>query len=135
MANLILAKYKMFEEEGNTTLLVMKGTGDKAFCAGGDIRAIYDAGKVVTSKTTITKDFFRDEYKMNYCIGTLSTPQIALLTGITMGGGVGLSVHGPFRVATENAVFAMPETAIGFFCDVGGSYFLSRLKKINLVYT
>jgi len=72
--------------------------------------------------------FFREEYNLDYIIGTLKTPQIAILNGIVMGGGVGLSVHGHFRVATENAVFAMPETGIGFFPDVGGSYFLPRLK-------
>ncbi|KAF0985185.1 hypothetical protein FDP41_000224 [Naegleria fowleri] len=104
-------------------MIILKGTGDKAFCAGGDIKAIYES-----------KDpkFFAEEYQLNYLIGSLyekhKKVQIALLNGITMGGGVGLSVQpDTIRVATEKTVFAMPETAIGFFCDVGGSYFLPRI--------
>jgi len=71
--------------------------------------------------------FFFEEYQLNYLIGTLKTPHISILNGITMGGGVGISVHGKFRIATENTLFAMPETGIGFFPDVGGTYFLPRL--------
>lgn len=73
------------------------------------------------------KDFFKEEYQLNALIGTLHVPYVALIDGITMGGGVGLSVHGQFRVATEKTLFAMPETAIGLFPDVGGGYFLPRL--------
>lgn len=72
-------------------------------------------------------EFFREEYRLNNQIGSMAIPYVALLNGIVMGGGVGLSVHGAYRVATEKAVFAMPETAIGFFPDVGGSHFLPRL--------
>eukprot|EP00026_Physarum_polycephalum_P010075 Phypoly_transcript_10225.p1 GENE.Phypoly_transcript_10225~~Phypoly_transcript_10225.p1 ORF type:complete len:404 (+),score=48.21 Phypoly_transcript_10225:92-1303(+) len=115
-------------------VVVMKGTGTKAFCAGGDIRAMYDLGKTWQSAQSKDSDigaqataFFREEYVLNHLIATIPQPHVALLNGITMGGGVGLSVHGTFRVATEHTVFAMPETGIGFFCDVGGSYFLPRL--------
>jgi 3-hydroxyisobutyryl-CoA hydrolase len=125
MIRLMTPRYKEYERDPHVKSIILKGAGDKAFCAGGDIRAIYDSKKKTPS--TLYKDFFREEYILNYLIGTLQTPHIAFLNGITMGGGVGLSVHGKFRVATENTVFAMPETAIGFFCDVGGSYFLPRL--------
>ncbi|XP_043929640.1 3-hydroxyisobutyryl-CoA hydrolase, mitochondrial [Protopterus annectens] len=95
------------------------------FCA-----AISDAGQ---SGDRLAQDFFREEYMLNYAIGTFSKPYVALIDGITMGGGVGLSVHGHFRVATEKTLFAMPETAIGLFPDVGGSYFLPRLEgKLGL---
>ncbi|CAH8533305.1 unnamed protein product [Dicrocoelium dendriticum] len=75
----------------------------------------------------LCQTFFREEYQLNYLIGTLSKPFIALIDGVTMGGGVGLSVHGKYRVATEKTLFSMPETAIGLFPDVGGGYFLPRL--------
>jgi len=104
--------------------VVMQGAGDRAFCAGGDIRAIYDAGR--GSDAAIHRDFFREEYILNRRIHRLAKPHVALLDGITMGGGVGLSVHGSHRVATERTLFAMPETGIGLFPDVGGSYFLPR---------
>ena len=71
-------------------------------------------------------EFFAKEYQLNHLIGTLKVPYVAMIDGITMGGGVGLSVHGDFRVATESTVFAMPETAIGLFPDVGGTYFMPR---------
>lgn len=77
--------------------------------------------------SSLYKDFFKEEYQLNNLIGTLRIPYIALIDGITMGGGVGLSVHGQFRVATEKTLFAMPETAIGLFPDVGGGHFLPRL--------
>lgn len=104
--------------------VVLQGAGDRAFCAGGDIRAMYEAGQ--GSDAPIHRDFFREEYVLNRRIHRFAKPHIALLNGITMGGGVGLSVHGSHRIATENSLFAMPETGIGLFPDVGGSYFLPR---------
>ncbi|XP_032596681.1 3-hydroxyisobutyryl-CoA hydrolase, mitochondrial isoform X2 [Drosophila grimshawi] len=114
--------------EKSKSLMIVKGTGDKAFCAGGDVRALVDAGP-----TDESKNFFREEYTMNALIGNYTIPYIALIDGITMGGGVGLSVHGKYRVATDRTLFAMPETAIGLFPDVGGSHFLPRLQgKLGL---
>ncbi|NXB29526.1 HIBCH protein, partial [Eulacestoma nigropectus] len=124
MIQQIYPQIKMWEQDPETFLIIIKGTGGKAFCAGGDIRAITEAGKVGDK---LSQDFFRGEYGLNNAIGTCKKPYVALIDGITMGGGVGVSVHGHFRVATEKTVFAMPETAIGLFPDVGGGYFLPRL--------
>jgi len=106
-------------------LVLIKGTGGKAFCAGGDVRTIVESRHDPNS--TLAQDFFSEEYQLNYLISTLEIPYIALIDGITMGGGVGLSVHGYYRVSTEKTLFAMPETAIGFVPEVGGTYFLPRL--------
>uniref|UniRef100_H3DE45 3-hydroxyisobutyryl-CoA hydrolase n=1 Tax=Tetraodon nigroviridis TaxID=99883 RepID=H3DE45_TETNG len=124
MIRLIYPQLKKWEDEEDTGLVLIKSVGGKAFCAGGDIRAVTEAGKVGDS---LSEDFFREEYILNNAIGACKKPYIALIDGITMGGGVGLSVHGRFRVATERTLFAMPETAIGLFPDVGGGYFLPRL--------
>ena len=104
--------------------VIVRSDFEKAFCAGGDIRFLYDAGK--KGDIDALRAFFYDEYKMIYQISTYPKPWISFVNGITMGGGVGLSLHGRHRVATETLRFAMPECAIGFFPDVGGSYFLSR---------
>nr|XP_054492202.1 3-hydroxyisobutyryl-CoA hydrolase, mitochondrial isoform X4 [Agelaius phoeniceus] len=124
MIQKIYPQIKTWEQDPETFLIIIKGTGGKAFCAGGDIRAITEAGKVGDK---LIQDFFIGEYRLNNAIGTCKKPYVALIDGITMGGGVGVSVHGHFRVATEKTVFAMPETAIGLFPDVGGGYFLPRL--------
>uniref|UniRef100_A0AAX7SPS1 3-hydroxyisobutyryl-CoA hydrolase n=1 Tax=Astatotilapia calliptera TaxID=8154 RepID=A0AAX7SPS1_ASTCA len=130
MIRQIYPQLKKWESDNETDIVIIKGAGDKAFCAGGDIRAVTEAGKVGDS---LAQDFFREEYILNNAIGSYRKPYIALIDGITMGGGVGLSVHGLFRVATEKTLFAMPETAIGLFPDVGGGYFLPRLQgKLGL---
>jgi enoyl-CoA hydratase len=107
--------------------VVIRGEGERAFCAGGDTRALYEAGRPGGERGQANFPFFADEYRMNTKIKRLPKPYIALMNGITMGGGVGVSVHGSLRVATERTVFAMPETGIGLFPDVGGTYFLPRL--------
>lgn len=109
--------------------VVVQGAGEKAFCAGGDVRAVYEDGLAMkrgTGKGALTREFFREEYILNHMIHRFPKPYIALLDGITMGGGVGLSVHGAFRVASERILVAMPETGIGLFPDVGGGWFLPR---------
>jgi len=105
-------------------VVVARGAGERAFCAGGDVRAIWQAGK---DGDPLTRDFFRAEYRLNRRIKVFAKPYVALIDGITMGGGVGVSVHGSHRVATERTLFAMPETRIGLFPDVGASHFLPRL--------
>lgn len=101
--------------------MIIRGAGEKSFCAGGDVRT------VVEGPVSSGKDFFRHEYRTNELIGNFKKPYVAIIDGITMGGGVGLSVHGKYRVATERTLYAMPETAIGLFPDVGGGYFLPRM--------
>jgi enoyl-CoA hydratase/carnithine racemase len=104
--------------------IIIRAAHGRAFCAGGDVRMAYQ--KKLADDPSIV-DFFRDEYKLNTQIFHFQKPYIALLDGLTLGGGAGISLHGSHRVATENMSFAMPETGIGFFPDIGASYFLSRL--------
>ncbi len=104
--------------------VVIQAVEGRAFCAGGDIRLVYEKAKQSNPDMT---DFFYDEYHLNRAIFHFPKPYIALLDGITMGGGVGISIHGSHRVVTDRVLFAMPETGIGFFPDVGGTYFLPRL--------
>ena len=96
----------------------------RGFCAGGDIRTIADSG---ASDGTQARAFFHEEYRMNHRLFTYAKPTVAFMDGVTMGGGVGLAMPCDHRVATENTKFAMPETAIGLFPDVGGGWYLSRL--------
>ncbi|NVJ70714.1 MAG: enoyl-CoA hydratase/isomerase family protein [Alphaproteobacteria bacterium] len=104
--------------------VVVVGAGDKAFCAGGDVVKVTESYK---AGTTEWRDFFHDEYLMNIAISEFPKPYVSLADGITMGGGVGVSIPGDFWVATEKTLFAMPETGLGLFPDVGGGWFLPRL--------
>jgi len=108
-------------------IIILKGVG-RALCAGGDVVKLAEFIKSQGS-TGIQKavEYFELEYRLDHLIATYPKPYVAFMDGITMGGGVGLSIHAPFRIATENTLFAMPETTIGFFPDVGGSFFLPRL--------
>ena len=104
--------------------VAIRGEGARAFCSGGDIRAVQQA---IVAGSDEGARLLRDEYRMNALIGTYSKPYIAMMHGITMGGGAGVSIHGSHRLADSSLIFAMPETGIGFIPDVGSSYFLSRL--------
>ena len=104
--------------------VVVRGAGEKAFCAGGDIRAVWESGR---DHTSFAARFFADEYRLNAAIARFAKPYIALWHGIVMGGGAGVSVHGRYRLADRSLVFAMPETGIGFIPDIGASFFLPRL--------
>ncbi len=104
--------------------VLVKGAGERAFCAGGDIRWLHDAAKADPAHAA---EFFREEYRNNSLIYHYPKPYVALIDGIVMGGGVGISVHGDFRVAGDATLFAMPETGIGLFPDVGGGHFMPRL--------
>ncbi|AQK40002.1 3-hydroxyisobutyryl-CoA hydrolase 1 [Zea mays] len=120
----LLWYFTAFEKDDGVRLLIMKGNR-RVFCSGGDIaqcaRCLYNGN------WKWVDDFFQNEYLLNYIIATYIKPQVSILSGIVMGGGAGVSIHGRFRVATDNTIFAMPETALGLFPDVGASYFLSRL--------
>lgn len=113
-----------WENADHIKAVVVRAAEGRAFCAGGDIRYAYER-KLAKDPNLV--DFFRDEYLMNKHIHHYTKPYIALLDGITMGGGAGISIHGSHRVATERLVFAMPETGIGFFPDVGMTWYLSRM--------
>lgn len=129
-AMVTIALEKLLEWEDKVQCVIVKGAGEKAFCAGGDVVAVTSGSP---ANCEYGKNFFKKEYTMDYTIGQYRKPYVALIDGITMGGGVGISVHGKYRIATEKTLFAMPETAIGLFPDVGGSYFLSRLEgKLGL---
>jgi enoyl-CoA hydratase len=106
--------------------VAITGAGGRAFCAGGDIRLLREA--VLGGRAGDALTFWREEYALNGMIRRYPKPYVALVDGIVMGGGVGVSVHGAYRVAGEGYVFAMPEVGIGFFPDVGATYVLSRLE-------
>ncbi|WP_375769168.1 enoyl-CoA hydratase/isomerase family protein [Archangium gephyra] len=108
--------------------VVIRGAGGRAFCAGGDVRAVALSlgSPAAEGQEPLSRSFFREEYRLNHLIHHYPKPFIALVDGISMGGGLGLSVHGSHRVVTERLVLAMPETAIGLFPDVGGGWFLPR---------
>ncbi|MCW5747114.1 MAG: enoyl-CoA hydratase/isomerase family protein [Alphaproteobacteria bacterium] len=116
-----------WEADAGIKAVVVRGAGGRAFCAGGDVAGLYREQRDDPGGT-LRRDFFREEYIINRRIYRFRKPWISLLDGIDMGGGVGLSVHGSHSVATEKFLFAMPETAIGLFPDVGGGYFLCRLR-------
>lgn len=105
--------------------VLVKSTSKRAFCAGGDLKSVYDARK--RKDWEFLEELFRQEYSLNYDIKNFSKPYISLIDGIVMGGGLGISIHGSHRVMTQNTVFAMPETSIGYFPDVGATHFLNQM--------
>ncbi len=113
-----------WEQDDTIGAVLIDGAGERAFCAGGDVILLHDSGKAGDDRA---ENFWRIEYALNELIHRYSKPYITLIDGFVMGGGVGLSVHGKHRIAGDTTVFAMPETGIGYFPDVGGTYFLPRL--------
>ncbi|MFN3958615.1 MAG: enoyl-CoA hydratase/isomerase family protein [Parvularculaceae bacterium] len=124
MVKRLRAQLIEWERSAAVRAVLIKGAGEKAFCAGGDIRWLYDNARKDPAGAC---EFFREEYRLNALIHHYTKPYVALIDGIVMGGGVGVSVHGDFRVAGDRTLFAMPETGIGLFPDVGGGHFLPRL--------
>lgn len=127
MIRKIVPRMIEWEKSDMANIIIMKGAGEKAFCAGGDVAALAQFNQESADGRKKSADYFALEYKLDHYIATYQKPYIAFMDGITMGGGVGLSIHAPFRIATEKTVFAMPETTIGFFPDVGASFFLPRM--------
>ena len=132
MVRAIAAALDEWERDGAVDRVVFLGAGERAFCAGGDIRRLYDLGRAGDHDAQRT--FWREEYQLDRRIKTYPKPIVALVDGIVMGGGVGLAINATHRVAGERFVFAMPEVGIGFFPDVGAAWFLPRLAHRAGVY-
>lgn len=126
MCQRLTAALLEWRDDPRVDLIVITHRGERGFCAGGDLRMMAQSGRGDGSEA---RAFFQTEYRLNHLLHAYPKPVVALMDGVTMGGGVGISVHGSHRVATERTVFAMPETAIGFFPDVGGGWFLPRLER------
>lgn len=123
MVNLLKQALANLEHDDSVSCVVLTGAGGRALCAGGDIRALYNLGRSGDPHVT---DFWRDEFPLNLTIARYRKPYVVLMDGITMGGGVGLSSHGRHRIVTGRTRLAMPETAIGYFPDVGATWLLPR---------
>lgn len=131
MIDAMTAQLRRWADDDGVAAVVVRGAGGRAFCAGGDVAGLAREGlaerRGETVATTARRDFFRREYVLDQLTATYPKPYICLIDGIVMGGGVGISIHGPHRVVSERALFAMPETAIGLFPDVGATHVLPRL--------
>src|SRR5579871_4599897 len=114
-----------WRDDPAVTRVIVTAAGERAFSAGGDLRRLYDLGQAGQYEAAL--HFWRDEYALNAAIKHYPKPYVALIDGIVMGGGVGVSIHGSHRVAGDRFQFAMPEVGIGFFPDVGATWFLPRL--------
>jgi len=125
MVKALRAQLEAWAQDAAVTRVVVTAAGERAFSAGGDIRALTDLGKAGQHDEAL--QFWRDEYPLNAAIKNFRKPYVALIDGIVMGGGVGVSVHGSHRVAGDRFAFAMPEVGIGFFPDVGATWFLPRM--------
>ena len=124
MVRQLTAHLQAWADDAEVYAVVLRGAGEKAFCAGGDIRSLYDSFK---QGDTLHQDFFVEEYALDLAIHHYRKPVLALMDGFVLGGGMGLVQGVDLRVVTERSRLAMPEVAIGYFPDVGGSYFLSRI--------
>jgi enoyl-CoA hydratase len=125
MVRALTGQLRQWANDPSITRVVIQAAGSRAFSAGGDIRVLYDLGRAGRHDEMLP--FWREEYILNAMVKRYPKPYIALIDGIVMGGGVGLSVHGSHRVAGDRFLFAMPEVGIGFFPDVGATWFLPRL--------
>jgi enoyl-CoA hydratase len=124
MCRTIIAALQSWEFDPEIEAIILDHSAGRGFCAGGDLRALYEG---LRSGGSEVLDFFRTEYRLDHLLFTLAKPSVCFMDGIVMGGGAGIAMPCSYRVATEATVFAMPETGIGFFPDIGAGWFLSRL--------
>ena len=125
MINLLQKHVLEWNNSENTRLVIFSADGQKAFCAGGDVKSLYMAKH--EGNSSVLSKFFLKEYVLDYALSRMRPVQISIWDGMVLGGGVGISIHSPIRIATEKSMFSMPETLIGLYPDVGGTYFLPRL--------
>jgi len=130
MIDLISPQLDKWAERKDVVCVILESIGDRAFCAGGDIRALYESMiKHPGGPNPFAERFFESEYRLDYQIHTYPKPVICWINGIAMGGGVGLMLGCDFKISTENTKFAMPEIGVGLFPDVGFTYYISKLPK------
>jgi enoyl-CoA hydratase len=125
MVGALARQLKEWEGDPAVTRVIITAAGERAFSAGGDLRALFDLGRTGQQQAALA--YWRSEYALNALIKRYRKPYVALIDGIVMGGGAGISIHGSHRVAGDRFAFAMPEVGIGFFPDVGATWFLPRL--------
>ncbi|MDX3773607.1 enoyl-CoA hydratase/isomerase family protein [Chromatiaceae bacterium AAb-1] len=130
MVELLLPQFQQWQADPDVVMVFLQGSGDKAFCAGGDIRDLYQAMKASPGEyTPYVENFFTREYRLDYLIHTYQKPILVWGNGIVMGGGLGLMAGASHRVVTASSRIAMPEMAIGLYPDVGASWFLNRMPQ------
>ncbi|UNG16799.1 enoyl-CoA hydratase/isomerase family protein [Stutzerimonas zhaodongensis] len=131
MVRMLHRQLQQWADDQDVVAVVLRGAGEKAFCAGGDIRSLYDSYK---SGDSLHREFFEEEYALDQYIHAYTKPLMALMNGFVLGGGMGLVQGASLRVISERTRMGMPEVGIGYFPDVGGSYFLSRLPNNLGIY-
>ena len=131
MVRMLHCQLQQWADDQDVVAVVLRGAGEKAFCAGGDIRSLYDSYK---SGDSLHREFFEEEYALDQYIHAYIKPLMALMNGFVLGGGMGLVQGASLRVISERTRMGMPEVGIGYFPDVGGSYFLSRLPNNLGIY-
>jgi enoyl-CoA hydratase/carnithine racemase len=137
MARALTSTLLAWRDDDAVQAVLIRGSSEKAFCAGGDIRFFHDLGQATPQQgSALVEDFFTEEYALNHLVHCYPKPYVALMDGVVMGGGMGVAQAGPqsrVRIVTDRTKMAMPETNIGLFPDVGASYFLARLPgKVGL---
>ncbi|MDQ2861523.1 MAG: enoyl-CoA hydratase/isomerase family protein [Pseudomonadota bacterium] len=131
MCHLMIDALLAWRGDDAVEAVLIDHAGERGFCAGGDIRALADS---VAGDGVAARAFFFTEYRLDHLLFTFPKPVITIMDGVTMGGGVGISWPATYRIATERTLFAMPETGIGLFPDVGGGWFLPRLHGASGVW-